>query len=569
LKTILFVTILTIICNSAILPQETNPNIKEKIQNMAKEIVSKMSDKEKAGQTIHIAIPGKGLDKTAIKEIRKINPGGVILFGINLGSKNEILRLTSNLQAEMKKYKLPPLFISTDQEGGRVVRVQKGVTGFPGAMAIGQTENEEYAYNIGFITSYQLNSLGINVVFAPSLDINNNPENPVINTRSFGSDKETVTALGSAYEKGAREGGAMPVIKHFPGHGDTNIDSHLGLPIINKSIDEIMNFELVPFKKAIENGARSVMSAHIIYPQIHKGYPATLSKKIINGILREDLKFDGVVFTDAMEMHAISKNYQKEKRGPLAIQSGADIILLTSWGDTTTEYYKMILRSIKNKEFNEGDRNLLDEALIRQVAAKIEFGLFLQADSYHKIKDPELLAFLNDKKIKADEKYKTFQELNLKEYNRRISIDSIRSLYGEFSPIAKENISEYSIYTKMKLFKRESKMAGLKILSDKGLKEIQNEKIIGKYIFESREKKDLEEIQKIVNNLPGSEIILFHYGSPFLDFPNHSNLKVILSFSPTAGSLIGMFHRVFYSDPKDTIKPVKLILKNQNQIKKN
>ena len=556
-------------CQETLKTQDLSPELKEKIQSQAREIVSKMDNKEKAGQIIHIAIPGKGLDKTAIKEIKKIRPGGVILFGNNLGSKTEILRLTSNLQAEMKKYKLPPLFISVDQEGGRVVRVKKGVTGFPGAMAIGQTGKEEYAHDVGFITSFQLNSLGINVVFAPDLDINNNPDNPVINTRSYGSDRELVTKMGTAYERGAREGGAMPVIKHFPGHGDTNIDSHLGLPIINKSIEEISSFELVPFQKSIADGARAVMSAHIVYPNIEDGLPATLSRKILTGILREKLGFDGVVFTDAMEMHAISKNYKNLKRGPLAIIAGADVILLTSWGKTTTEYQKMMLSAISKKEFEKDGKNLLDEALVRQISAKIEFGLFSQPDSHHRVKDPEILKYLEEKSNQAKAKYASFQEKNLKEYNRRISIDSIKTLKGNFTPLSKKQMSEYKMFAKSKVLRREAKIAGLKTISRKELKKIVSKKIEGKYIFDSREKKDLEEIEKIISELPESEIILFHYGSPFIQFPEHKNLKVILSFSPTYSSLIGIFHRVFYSDPGDPILPCTVILKETSKKKSN
>ncbi|HNK58373.1 MAG TPA: glycoside hydrolase family 3 N-terminal domain-containing protein, partial [Leptospiraceae bacterium] len=183
--------------------------IRKRALEHASEIVSKMSDEEKAGQVIHIAIPKNYLDEVAIAELQKVRPGGVILFGVNLGKKKEIRALTKGLQNEMKNLNSPPLFISIDQEGGRVVRVEKGVTGFPGALAIGQTKNPAYAFNVGLITSYELNNLGINLLLAPVMDINNNPENPVINTRSFGMTLDAGD-LAISYEKGARIGGAVP-----------------------------------------------------------------------------------------------------------------------------------------------------------------------------------------------------------------------------------------------------------------------------------------------------------------------------------------------------------------------
>lgn len=215
-------------------------------------ITEAMSEEELVGQTIHIAIPQKTVDAVALEEIAATKPGGIILFGKNLGKKEEILSLTRGLQIAAKDQGLPPFFISTDQEGGRVFRVQDGITPYPGAMAVGQTGSTEWGEVVGFVTSYELRNLGLNFLFAPVLDINNNPLNPVINTRSFGSDSKRVSDVAVAYERGARAGGCLPVIKHFPGHGDTTVDSHLGLPIINKSLAELEALELIPFKRSIE-----------------------------------------------------------------------------------------------------------------------------------------------------------------------------------------------------------------------------------------------------------------------------------------------------------------------------
>ncbi len=543
-------------------PQDKN-ELKNKIQKLATDIVLKMTDEEKAGQVIHISIPGKELDELAISEIKRIKPGGIILFGTNLGKSREIFDLTESLQNQAKKQKILPLFISTDQEGGRVVRVKKGVTEFPGAMALGQTGNEKYAYDVGFITSYQLNRLGINLLLAPSLDINNNPDNPVINTRSFGSDLDTVNTIATSYEKGARDGGALPVIKHFPGHGDTNVDSHLGLPIIDKDLEQILNFELIPFQKAIENGARAVMSAHIVYPKIDPNFPATLSKDILTGILRERFKFDGIIMTDAMEMDAISKNYKKEKRGNLAILSGADIVLLTSWGKTTAEYYDMILDGIKKKEFVVGDKDLLTEALVRQISAKIEFGLFQNSNSTIEIVEPDILQSLQTRENKIKEKIAEYKKINIKEYNLKISSDSIKSLNTPFTPLSPESSVTYQFFLTKKYLIEEAKTNRFTVLSEKKFLKALKKGGKFRFVLDSNSQADLDKISKYMKLTPDSEFILLHTGSPFLRFPDSPNVSTILSFSITKASQISMFRRIFQSSPEEKVQPCNLILKTK------
>lgn len=561
---LLFLSILfPFLSNLSICSQDLKPEIKDKIKKIAKEIVQKMSDEEKAGQVIHIAIPGKEIDDISSSEIKKIKPGGIILFGTNLGNAEEIRNLTESIQEEAKKNKLLPLFISTDQEGGRVIRVKKGVTDFPGAMAIGQTNKEEYGYDVGFITSYQLNKLGINVLLAPSLDINNNPENPVINTRSFGSDIDTVTRIATAYERGAREGGALPVIKHFPGHGDTNIDSHLGLPIIEKDIEQISNFELVPFKKSIEDGAKAVMSAHIVYPKIDPKFPATLSREILTGILREKLKFDGIIFTDAMEMDAISKNYKKEKRGILALLAGADIILLTSWGKTTLEYYEMILDGIKKKEFIVAEKDILEEALVRQISLKIEFGLLSSSSSVVSITEPDITEYLEARTSKIKEKMNFFKKQNIKEYNLKISKDTIRTLNNTFTPVLPESALTYQFYLTRKYFQEEIKLEGLSLISEKKFLKILKSNLPTKIVMESNSQTDIDKISKLIKHSPETEFILLHTGSPYLNFPNHPKLNVILSFSPTKVSQIALIRRLFQSSPEEKVLPCNLNLKTK------
>ncbi|MCB1190391.1 MAG: glycoside hydrolase family 3 protein [Leptospiraceae bacterium] len=538
-------------------------DLTSKFKEIARKIVAKMSDKDKAGQVIHIAIPSKTVTEEIKQEIKKIKPGGIIVFGKNLGTREEIIGLTKNLQKEMKKLKKLPLFISIDQEGGRVVRVQKAVTEFPGAMALGQTQNPDNAYKVGFITSYELRKLGINLLFAPVMDINNNPDNPVINTRSFGSSLETVTELACAYERGARIGGAVPVIKHFPGHGDTNIDSHLGLPVINKSLEELEQFELRPFQKSIQDGAKVVMTAHIVYPKLDKDYPTTLSKKILNNILREKLKFRGVIITDSMEMDAIDEHYAHTQTAKLAILSGADIILSTEFGKTPYKYYKMILKAIKKKEFDVGGKNLLDEALIRQIALKLEYGLLHQKTSYIKIKNKEVNDFVSASKRERDTKYKELQKEGIGELNQKISGEAIKTYKKAFTPFSKAETKSMVFYIKNQVLKSTIQKVlkkKLKFFSSKDLKKYlkkHNGQII---VLGTREEKDVKFFYKLAKKYKKNKFLLLHYGSPFFKFPTNDSVNVIFSFSPTTESLKQLAKVTFTPGGKE-IQSADLILK--------
>ncbi len=531
--------------------------IEQKLEALSNQILSKMTDEEKAGQVIHIAIPKNFLDEVAIAELKKIRPGGVILFGVNLGKEKEIRNLNRLLQLEMKSLKALPLLISTDQEGGRVIRVELGVTSFPGAMAIGQTDNLINAEKIGFITSYELRKLGINLLLAPVLDINNNPENPVINTRSFGMDLKS-SEFALAYERGARTAGAIPVIKHFPGHGDTTVDSHLGLPIIKKTETQLDEFELIPFKKSIDEGALAIMSAHIVYPNLDSEYPATLSKKILTNILRKKLGFKGLVFTDAMEMDAIAKNYQNLKTGTLAIQAGADVILLTSWGKTTSYYHEMILDSIKKNEFIIDNVNYLDESIKRQIKLKLRTGLFQANFSFTKIQDKELEEYISKNRKLAKEKYNEFKTESITALNKTISNEAIKSFQFEFKPYSLDQSKNFIYILKNEIIQAEMSKLDVLYLSEKSLSKVLKKNPTSTYVFDSREQKDLDFIKQIAQKETKANFILLHFGSPFADLPILPNCKIIFSFSPTKESLIALVNKTLNSKSLESIPAAKL-----------
>src|SRR3990167_4742128 len=258
--------------------------------------------KEKIGQMIMIGLKGEELTKEEEQFLRNYSFGGFILFAHNLKEPKQILSLCRSLW-EIEKD--PPPFIAIDQEGGRVHRLPAPFTNFPAAAALGRTGNTDLAYRFGLATARELAAVGINLNFAPVLDVHSNPDNPVIGDRSLSSDPRQVATLGWSVIEGLRDGGTIPCGKHFPGHGDTAQDSHLELPVVEKDVTSLQTVELPPFIHACRNQVESLMTAHVLSPSLDPAYPATLSHAIITKLLRQELGYGGVVFGDDFEMEAV------------------------------------------------------------------------------------------------------------------------------------------------------------------------------------------------------------------------------------------------------------------------
>ena len=275
--------------------------------------------------------------------IDKYDFGGVILFAENVKETKQTLALTQDMQKAAIENKANngkiPLLLAIDQEGGIVYRLGTG-TALPGNMAIGATNDPKLAKEAGQIIGRELSALGLNVDFAPVLDTNNNPQNPVIGLRSFSSDPNRVAYLGIPMMKGIQDYNVAVAAKHFPGHGDTAVDSHTGLPLVDKSLAELEKLELLPFKKAMDEGVDLLMTAHIQYPQIEKDQvvsketgeriyvPATLSDDILTGLVRKKYGYKGVIVSDAMGMDAIAKNFGEVEAVKMAIKAGVDLVLM-------------------------------------------------------------------------------------------------------------------------------------------------------------------------------------------------------------------------------------------------
>ena len=296
--------------------------------------------REKVGQLVVVWIPG-GYTSTASADfdtlenwVVKEGVGGV---SISIGLPNEYVAKLNSLQ---RRARVPLLVTADFESGGPGMRLSGvyalpsllsmgGGTMFPPTMAFGAIGDERFAYRLGRITGVEARAVGVHLTFAPVLDVNSNPANPIINTRSFGEDPRLVAALGSAYIRGARAAGLMTTGKHYPGHGDTQTDSHIELPAIRATRARLDTFELVPFKGAIDAGVDAIMTAHIAAPEIlgRDAPPATLSPYFLDGLLRGELGFQGVIFTDAMRMGGIVNRYGVGEAAVMAIDAGADIIL--------------------------------------------------------------------------------------------------------------------------------------------------------------------------------------------------------------------------------------------------
>lgn len=343
-----------------------------------------MTLEQKVGQMLLAGVDGTTVSDSAKQMITDDHIGGIILFKNNLaGGLSQSVRLINDLK-KTNKGNPAPLFMGVDQEGGRVSRLPKDFVPMPANAVVGKKNNPNLAKQMGSLIARELKTLGLNVDFAPVLDINSNPNNPVIGDRSFGATAKLVTNMGVAEMKGISGRGVIPVVKHFPGHGDTSVDSHLDLPVVNKTAAELSKMEWVPFKAAIDAGADSVMVAHILFPKIDPDAPASFSKVIIGQQLRGKLGFNGVVITDSMAMGAIAKNYDIEDASVRSVEAGSDIILVSFGYETVKRIEQALLASVKSGRIPE---SRIDESVTRILTLKRKYGLSDRAIAVPQIKD--------------------------------------------------------------------------------------------------------------------------------------------------------------------------------------
>ena len=352
--------------------QYNAPREKQEDLEYVDEVITRLTLDEKIGQMFIFSYNGTSLTSQAKNAIAQYKLGNFIHMGYNVPDGETAGAFTTELQKEIIAITKIPAFICIDQEGGRVARLVNGGTRFLGNMALAATTNPQNAYLVGKATGEELKNYGINFDLAPVLDVNNNPNNPVINNRSYSDNAITVSLFGRQMIAGLKESNVMGCAKHFPGHGNTSTDSHTSLPKITSTKENLYAIELAPFISAIAGGIDAIMTTHIIFSAIDKDYPATLSKAVLTDLLREELGYQGIIVTDGMEMKAIADNYGVGQAAVLAVKAGADMLAYTSLNNPITAH-QAIKAAVVNGEISEARIN---DSVRRILLKKVKYDLF-------------------------------------------------------------------------------------------------------------------------------------------------------------------------------------------------
>ena len=351
----------------------------------AAELLADMTVEQKVGQLLVAGINGLEPGDDGAQAVAGYQVGGIILFGRNVESAEQLTALTNSLKELNGDY--IPLFLSVDQEGGRVDRMPPEVADLPEAYQFGQIaepdQRMDACFALGQALAAQCAAFGFNLDFAPVMDIWSNPENTVIGDRAFGSDLESVTYAANETAYGILSGGVIAAAKHFPGHGDTAVDSHYGLPVVDKTVEELLDFELMPFRQAIENtcvygtyvgnpAIPVIMVSHILMTDIDPDRPASLSEPVVTGLLRQELGFDGVVCTDDLTMAAVSDSYGMGEAAVMAVEAGCDLLLVCHEADNLTAARDALLEAVDSGRIS---MERLDESVYRILSLKLDWEL--------------------------------------------------------------------------------------------------------------------------------------------------------------------------------------------------
>ena len=279
------------------------------------------------GELFVMGFSGLELSDETQKFIREAGIGGTILFAPNYESPAQVAELINQIQACRNEL---PLWVSVDHEGGKVQRFKKQFTRIPEAAGVAETGSAQLAFEVAALMARELKSVGININFSPVADINTNPKNPIIGRRAYGSTEAEVSKFVSAAVRGHLTEGVQPCVKHFPGHGDTTVDSHLALPKVTTPLETLREREFRPFTKGFKSGCALVMTAHIVFPEIDPDRPATLSRKVLRSLLRDELRYKGLIISDDMEMQAITDHFGADEAPRMAIEAGCDLLIYRS-----------------------------------------------------------------------------------------------------------------------------------------------------------------------------------------------------------------------------------------------
>lgn len=329
-----------------------------------------MTLSEKIGQLVMVGLEGYTPDDTARLMIEEHHVGGFILFNRNIKDVDQTIQLINDLKTINTAQ--VPLFFGMDEEGGRVTRIPSTLTPLPTALKIGERNKPELAMEMAKQMGLLLGGLGINVNFSPVLDIHSNPRNPVIGSRAYADNPDRVSEIGLHVAQGYRDANIIPVAKHFPGHGDTYVDSHLGLPVIKHDLKRIKELELKPFKSAVQEEIEMIMIGHLLVQAIDEELPSSLSPLIINQLLREEMGYSGVVITDDLTMGAITDYNNTAEAAVMAIKAGADIVMICHDIDLQFQAIEAIKQAVVDGRLSE-DR--VNQSVLRILTLKHQYQL--------------------------------------------------------------------------------------------------------------------------------------------------------------------------------------------------
>ena len=355
---ILFIFIITILTGCSNNKKVSNKDFEKlSIEEKVNYKMDNLSIDEKIAQMLIVYYIGDEYDENLSNIIKEVKPGGFILMSDNITTYDRTLNFVKGMQNDSDI----PMIISTDEEGGSVQRIKEirdiSVTDIPYMYYLGQTKDKNLAYKVGEIIANELRTIGVNLTYAPVMDIYSNPNNIVIGKRSFGSDPNTVYDMATSLKNGIEDNLVNTCIKHFPGHGDTETDSHFEIPIINKTLDELENSDLLPFIKSV-NDTNMIMVGHIALPKItNSSIPASLSKEIVTDLLKNKYNYKGLVITDALNMRSLTNNYSDKEIYTMAINAGVDLLLMPNGSKNAIKYIK---EAIDDEEINI---NIINESV--------------------------------------------------------------------------------------------------------------------------------------------------------------------------------------------------------------
>lgn len=368
---------------------------------------------DKVGQMLMVGFYGLEAPQYILDWLKEGKVGGIILFARNVESPQQVADLCQSLH-EVAKY---PILISIDQEGGAVSRLRDGFSQSPGAMALSATDDETLAEQVSQILGNEMSALGINWTYAPAVDITYNKDNPTVGVRSFGTDKETVSQFSSAAVRGFQAGGVAACAKHFPGLGDTAIDTHLALATVRTSVEQVVLNDLLPYRAAMDDDLASIMTTHTVFAELDKEYPATLSPVVIKRLLRNELHFDGVVTTDCMEMKAIADNYGSGESAVLAMLAGVDIVLFSHTRAMQEEAYSAMIAAAESGRVS---LDIIDKANAR--IAKLKATYPAQTATIETIREAKSLEVMRSAADKSLVMLKNEDLIPLEHHNKKVGL---------------------------------------------------------------------------------------------------------------------------------------------------